>query len=262
MPRFSANLGFLFTEHPFLDRLGAAARAGFRAVEIGDPYTYGAEAIAGRLAEHDLACALLNLPMGDRSQGDMGLACLPHRVAEFREGVARGVEMALALGCPRLNCMAGRQPAGADPAELRGTLIENVRFAARAFARAGLTVCLEALNTIDTPGFFLSGTAQVMDVIRDVGEDNVRLQLDLYHMHIMEGGLAATIARLLPHLGHVQFGDVPGRHEPGTGDVPFAALFAQLDGLGYAGWVGAEYRPSGRTEDSLGWLRAGDGEQR
>jgi hydroxypyruvate isomerase len=254
MPRFSANLGFLFTEHPFLDRFAAAARAGFEAVEFPDPYSHPTPEIARRLEDHGLGCALFNLPLGDRAAGERGLACLPGRVAEFREGVARAVETARALRCPRLNCMAGVAPAGADPAILRATLIENVRFAARRLAQAGRTLCLEALSTAECPGFFLDGSAKVMDVIAEVGEDNVRFQLDLYHMRIMEGELAPLVERSLPLLGHVQLADVPGRGEPGTGQIDFRGLFALLDRLGYQGWVGAEYRPSRRTEETLAWM--------
>jgi hydroxypyruvate isomerase len=253
MPRFSANLGFLFTEHPFLDRFAAAARAGFTAVEFPDPYAHPLAAIATRLEEHALECALFNLPLGDRDSGERGLACLPDRVAEFRAGVPLALAAARALGCARINCMAGVAPAGADPAVLRATLVDNLRFAARQFRQANVILCLEALSTVECPGFFLHHSQQAADLIRDVGEDNVRFQLDLYHMQLMEGDLAATITRLLPQIGHVQFADVPGRHEPGTGTVDLPVLFALLDRLGYRGWIGAEYRPSRRTEDTLAW---------
>jgi hydroxypyruvate isomerase len=255
MPRFSANLGFLFPEHEFLDRFAAAAAAGFTAVEFPDPYAHPRQAIADRLAAHDLACVLLNMPMGDRAGGERGIACLPDRVAEFRDGVALAIDTARALGCRQLNCMAGRAPAGADPALLRATLLANVRFAARAFARAGLTLCLEALSAHECPGFFLSSSDAAAGLIAEAGEENVRFQLDLYHLHLQGEDLPATLARTLPILGHVQFADAPGRHEPGTGVLPLPALFAELDRLGYRGWVGAEYRPSRRTEETFAWLR-------
>jgi hydroxypyruvate isomerase len=256
VPRFSANLGFLFTEHPFLERFAAAARAGFAAVEFPDPYSHGTAEIAARLAEHRLACVLINLPLGDRARGERGLACLPDRVGEFQDGVGAAIEAARALGCPRANCMAGVAPPGADPAALRETFLDNVRFAARELRKAGLALCLEALSTGECPGFFLTGSAQAAALIGDAGEEGVQFQLDLFHMEVMEGGLAATIDRLLPLIGHVQFADVPGRHEPGTGRLPLGALFAQLDRLGYTGWVGAEYRPSRRTEETLAWMAA------
>jgi hydroxypyruvate isomerase len=256
VPRFSANLGFLFPEHAFLDRFAAAARAGFEAVEFPDPYSHPLAEIAARLQDHRLTCALFNLPLGDRARGERGLGCLPDRVAEFRAGVALAADTARALGCQRVNCMAGNAPPGADPAALRATLVDNVRFAARQLRATGITLCIEALSTGECPGFYLTGSQQAAALIAEVGEDNVAFQLDLYHMQIMEGGLPATIARVLPLVGHVQFADVPGRQEPGTGQIDFPPLFALLDQLGYRGWVGAEYRPSRRTEDTLGWLRS------
>jgi hydroxypyruvate isomerase len=257
MPRFSANIGFLFQERPLLDRFGAAAAAGFRAVELADPYLQTAE-IAAQLDAHGLACVLVNLPMGDRARGEKGIACLPDRVAEFRDGVALAADTARTLRCPRVNCMAGVAPAGADPALLRATFVDNVRFAARELRKAGVAVCLEALNTVERPGFFLHGSRQAAELIAAVGEDGVTFQLDLYHMQIMEGDLGALIDRLGPLIGHVQLADFPGRHEPGTGEIPFPALFAQLDRAGYRGWVGAEYVPSRLTEETLGWM-AGSG---
>jgi hydroxypyruvate isomerase len=256
VPRFSANLHFLFGEHAFLDRFEAAARAGFGAVEFPDPYSYPLSAIADRLSAHPLACVLLNFPMGDRKQGDMGLAGLPDRRDEFRASIPVAIEAARRLGCPRLNCMAGRRPAGADPGVLHAVLVENLRLAADACAHAGLELTLEPLNTVDNPDIFISGAQQAVEVIRDVGAPNLALQFDCYHLRVMEGDLAAPLQRLLPMIGHIQIGDVPGRHEPGSGIVDYPQLFALLDRLGYAGWVGAEYVPSTRTEDTLGWFAA------
>jgi len=197
---------------------------------------------------------LLNFPMGDRARGEMGIACLPDRAAEFRAGLERAIEAATALGCPRLNCMAGRQPAGADPGSLRATLVANLRLAAEACARHGLEVTLEPLNTTDLPDIFVRGTAQALAILDEAGAPNLRLQFDCYHLQIMEGALEGSLERLLPRIGHVQVGDVPGRHEPGTGTVPYPRLFALLDRLGYDGWVGAEYHPSRRTEETFGWM--------
>jgi hydroxypyruvate isomerase len=256
MPRFSANLHFLFNERPFLERFAAARAAGFAAVEFPDPYSYEREALAAGLRDNRLECALMNLPMGQRAQGEMGIACLPDRVAEFREGVARAIDIARHLHCPRLNCLAGRAPAGASRAELLAVLKQNLRFAARSFAAAGLTVCLEPINSIDVPDFLLTGSQAAVDVISEVGEPNLKLQYDCYHLELMEGDLPATISRLLPVIGHVQIADVPGRHEPGTGRIPYPQLFAHLDRIGYRGWVGAEYRPSQRTEDTFAWKQA------
>jgi hydroxypyruvate isomerase len=255
MPRFSANLNFLFNERPFLDRFAAAAAAGFTAVEFPDPYSYPREELTDRLREHALDCVLLNLPMGDRSAGEMGIACLPDRRAEFRESVAAGVAAATALRCPRLNCLAGRQRQGDDPGELRAVLLENLGFCAREFARAGLTLCVEPINTVDVPGFVLSRSEQAVDLLREVGEANLKLQYDCYHMRVMGDDLQPTLSRLLPVIGHIQIGDLPGRHEPGSGEIPYPLLFRQLDQLGYRGWVGAEYRPSRRTEETFAWKR-------
>jgi hydroxypyruvate isomerase len=255
VPRFSANLHFLFGEVPFLERFAAAARAGFTAVEFPDPYRHPLDQLAARLHTHHLACVLLNFPMGDRARGEMGIACLPDRVDEFRAGVPRAIEVARALGCPRLNCMAGRQPPGADPDRLRATLVQNLRLAAQSCAEAGLEVTLEPLNTDDYPDILVRGTGQALALIDEVGASNLGLQFDCYHLQIMEGGLASSLERLLARIGHIQIGDVPGRHEPGTGAIPYPALFALLDRLGYQGWVGAEYHPSKQTEETLGWFR-------
>jgi hydroxypyruvate isomerase len=254
MPRFCANLGFLFTEVPFLERFAAAAAAGFTAVELADPYTVGAARIAAELEQHGLTCALFNMPMGDRAGGERGLACLPDRVQEFRDGVAAAADAARILRCSRINCMAGRVPAGADPLLLRATLVDNVRFAARALADSELTMCIEPLSTAECPDFFLTGVQPAIELINEVGADNLRLQFDCYHRQVQEGDAVGSLSRLLPLVGHVQIGDVPGRHEPGTGQIPFRRLFAELDRLRYEGWVGAEYHPSGRTVETLGWM--------
>jgi hydroxypyruvate isomerase len=258
MPRFSANLNFLFPERPFLERFAAAAAAGFQAVEFPDPYSYDRDDLDARLRQHGLLCVLLNLPMGQRAQGEMGLACLPDRRAEFRAGVATAIETALHLRCPRMNCLPGRQPAGADPRELRATLIENLRFAAGEFSRAGLRLCVEPINTVDVPGFLISGSQQAADLLAEVGAENVELQYDCYHMRVMGDDLLPALTRFSSIIGHIQIGDVPGRHEPGSGEIPYPRLFQHLDRLGYAGWVGAEYRPSRRTEETLAWKAAAE----
>ncbi len=257
MLRFAANVSMLFAEAPFLDRFARAARAGFAAVECQFPYEAPAGEIRARLDDLGLAMVLHNLPAGDWAAGERGLACLPNRVDEFRAGVARAIAYAHALGVPQVNCLAGIAPPDADPEVLRRTLVDNLRFAARAFAAEGLRLLVEPINTFDMPGFFVHRTAQAVALLDDVGEPNVFVQYDAYHMQRMEGALAATIERYLPRIAHVQVADHPGRHEPGTGEIPFDALFAELERLGYAGWIGCEYRPAGRTEDGLHWLPAG-----
>ena len=256
MPRFSANLGFLFTELPFLERFQAAARAGFTAVEFPDPYSHDLDRIRQELASNGLTCVLINFPMGNAAQGDKGLASLPERQPEFRESLELGIDRARQLGCPRLNCMAGRAPEGADERVLggmRAMLVENLRLAAGLSARAGLAVNLEPLSTLEVPGYLVTGSDQAMAIINDVGAANLQLQFDCYHLQLMEGDVLARLQRLAPHIGHIQIADVPGRHEPGSGRMDYPALFAAIDACGYRGWVGAEYRPSRRTEETLGW---------
>jgi len=254
MPRFAANLSMLFGEVPFLDRFEAAARAGFRAVECQFPYPFPKEAIAERQRRHGLELVLHNLPAGDWEKGERGLACLPEREREFEEGVALGIEYARALGCARLNCLAGVAPPGVEPGRLRATLVENLRRAAARLADAGLDLLVEPLNTRDVPGFLLCRTEQALSVLDEVAAPNLRLQFDAYHMQVMEGDLANTLQRHLARIGHVQIADNPGRHEPGTGEIHYPFLFAHLDRIGYRGWVGCEYRPEATTEAGLGWL--------
>jgi len=257
MPRFAANLGWLFTEHDFLDRFEAAAHAGFRAVEFAQPYEWPAAEIRARLDAHGLECILVNLPMGDRARGDFGLACRPGREAEFRQGVARGIEYAHALGVPKVNCISGLATPSDDTAALRGTLVSNLRYAAREFKAAGLDLLVEPINTRDIPGFVLPRQDDGARVIAEVGEPNFFLQCDLYHTAMMGDDPAAILDRHWDVIGHIQFADAPGRHEPGTGTVAYAPLFAQIDAKGYKGWVSAEYKPSRRTEDTLStFLRA------
>ena len=257
MLRFAANLSMLFTEAPFLDRFALAARAGFAAVECQFPYEAPAAEIRARLDDLGLAMVLHNLPAGDWAAGDRGLACLPHRVDEFRAGVPRAITYAHALGVRQVNCLAGIAPAGADTAALRRTLVDNLRFTAHAFAAEGLRLLVEPINTFDIPGFFVNRTAQAVALLDDVGEPDAFVQYDAYHAQRMEGELAATLAKYLPRIAHVQVADNPGRHEPGTGEIRFEFLFAELERLGYDGWIGCEYKPATRTDAGLDWLPAG-----
>jgi hydroxypyruvate isomerase len=255
--RFAANVSMLFGEAPFLDRFALAARAGFGAVECQFPYEAPAAEIRARLDDHGLAMVLHNLPAGDWGAGDRGIACDPARAAEFRAGVARATAYARTLGVTQLTALAGIAPAGADTALVRRTLVANLRFAARALAAEGMRLLVEPINTFDVPGFFVNRTAQCLALIDDVGEPDVLVQYDAYHAQRMEGELAGTLARHLPRIGHIQVADNPGRHEPGTGEIRFDFLFSELQRLGYAGWIGCEYKPQQRTELGLGWLPPG-----
>ena len=257
MPRFAANVSMLFTEVPFLDRFALAARAGFAAVECQFPYEWPAAEIRARLDDHGLAMVLHNLPAGDWAAGDRGLAGLPHRSGEFRAGVPRAIAYAHALGVKQLNALAGIAPKGVDAHAVHRTLVDNLRFAARALAAEGLRLLVEPINTVDIPGFIVNRTGQCVALLDEAGEPNVFVQYDAYHMQRMEGELAGTLARHLPRIAHVQVADNPGRHEPGTGEIRFEFLFAELDRLGYAGWVGCEYKPAGRTDVGLDWLPPG-----
>ena len=254
MPKFSANLSMLFTELPFLERFAAARAAGFSAVEYLFPYEYEPDRLAGLLAANSLAQVLFNLPAGDWAAGDRGIAVDPARTGEFRDGVAKAVAYAKALGVPRLNCLAGKAPPGASEALMQRTLADNLRFAADVLAAEGLTLLVEFINRKDIPGFFLHGTAQTLAILDEVDRSNVYLQYDLYHAQREEGELAATLRAHLPRIGHVQIADNPGRHQPGTGEINFPFLFAEIDRLGYQGHVGLEYVPSPDTAASLSFI--------
>ena len=253
MPRFAANLSMLFCEHPFAERFAAAARAGFAAVEVQFPYELPATQIADLLREHQLQFVLHNLPAGDWAGGERGIACHPDRVEEFRTGVAKAIDYATVLGCQQLNCLAGIAPAGVPEAEVRATLVANLRYAAAELKRAGLKLLVEPINTFDIPGFYVSRTTQALALLDEVGADNVFLQYDVYHAQRMEGDLGNTLSRHLTRIGHIQIADNPGRHEPGTGEINYPWLFHHLDALGYSGWVGCEYKPEAATEAGLGW---------
>jgi hydroxypyruvate isomerase len=253
MPKFSANLSMLFTEAPFLDRFGLAAKAGFEAVEFLFPYAFSAHEIKQRLDANGLKLVLHNLPAGDWEAGERGIACLPDRTDEFRSGVARAIEYATALGVPQLNCLAGKAPIGADDAVLRKTFVANLGFAAAELKKAGLKQLIEPINTYDIPAFYLNRTAQAIGILDEVGADNAFVQYDIYHAQRMEGELAATMQKHLARIGHIQLADNPGRNEPGSGEINYPFLFAHLDRIGYRGWIGCEYKPATTTEAGLGW---------
>lgn len=256
MPRFAANLTMLFTELPFAERFAAARAAGFDAVEYLFPYDHAPEVLAALLRDNGLTQVLFNLPAGDWAAGERGIAARPGREAEFRAGVDRAVAYAKALGVPRLNCLAGKVPDN-DPTAAQAawsTLVDNVRFAADRLAEAGLVLLVEFINRKDIPGFFLHSTAQVLRLMDEVDRPNVLLQYDVYHAQREEGELAATLRAHMARIGHVQIADTPGRHQPGTGEINYPFLFAELDRLGYAGHIGLEYVPAPGTLASLDWM--------
>lgn len=256
MPRFAANLSMLFTEVDFLDRFKAAAQAGFRGVEYLFPYDYPVEEIRARLDANQLRQVLFNLPAGDWAKGERGIACLPERVEEFRAGVDTAIEYTRVLGNTQVNCLAGITPQGADPFMVQNTLLDNLEYAADRLEAVGIKLVMEMINTRDIPGFYLNTTKQALEIREQVGSPNLFLQYDIYHMQIMEGDLARTMAANLAAINHIQLADNPGRNEPGTGEINYAFLFEHLDRIGYQGWVGAEYKPLTTTKAGLGWLKA------
>jgi hydroxypyruvate isomerase len=254
MPKIAANLSLLFPQLPFAERFAAAAKAGFRYVEYQFPYAFGnAQEIAARARDAGVAVVLHNLPAGDAAKGDRGIACQPERKNEFREGVDRAIEYAKAVGCPRLNSLAGIPSSGLDKEKAKQTLVENLRYAAGKLKAAGLVLLTEPCNTRTIPGFFLNTSKEGIEVIDAAGADNLMLQYDVFHMQIVEGDIAKTIERLLPRIGHIQIADVPDRNEPGTGELNFGWLLPHIDRLGYQGWIGAEYIPNGDTVQGLSW---------
>jgi hydroxypyruvate isomerase len=258
MPKFAANLTMLFNEHAFLDRFGAAAANGFRAVEFLFPYAYEVEQIADKLQTHKLELVLHNLPAGNWDAGERGIACHPDRVGEFQHGVGDAIRYAKALKVKQLNCLVGILPKGGSREAARQTVVSNLRFAGDALKAEGIRLLIEPINTFDIPGFFLSGTHQALELIQDSGSDNVFVQYDIYHMQRMEGELANTIKANLSMIKHIQLADNPGRFEPGTGEINYGFLFAFLDRIGYDGWIGCEYKPKTGTVEGLGWRTGHD----
>lgn len=254
MPRFAANLTMLFNEVPFLERFALARTGGFKAVEFLFPYEFDVQAIKSALDNNALKLVLHNLPAGDWNAGERGIACHPDRVAEFRSGVAKAIEYASILNVTQLNCLAGKAPAGVNPKVLHDTFIANLQFAASELKKAGLKLLIEPINTFDIPGFYLSKTEQGIAVLDSVAADNAFLQYDIYHAQRMEGELANTIQKYLSRIAHIQLADNPGRNEPGTGEINYEYLFGLLDRLGYAGYIGCEYKPLKTTEAGLGWM--------
>ncbi len=256
MPRFSANLSFLYADLPFLDRFAAAARDGFKAVEYVGPYAFAAEEVAAALTGNGLTQALFNLPAGNWDGGERGIGCHADRVAEFEAGVATAIGYGKALNCSKINCLAGIAPVGTSAAERDAVLVANLKFAAPRLADAGIKLLLEPINLRDIPGFHVSTTHHAEQILDAVGSDNLFIQYDFYHAQVMQGDLVPTYARLKDRIGHVQIADNPGRNEPGTGEINYGFVLSELDRLGYDGWVGCEYKPKAGTSAGLGWMKS------
>jgi hydroxypyruvate isomerase len=245
----------LFNEVDFLNRFERAAKAGFKGVEYLFPYGWSKEQLVNELGRHGLQQVLHNLPAGDWQAGERGIACLPGREGEFQDGVGKAIEYAKALKCPRLNCLVGKTPQGLSMEKIRQTLVNNLRFAAAAIEKEEIRFLIESLNDRDVPGFYLVHTWEALQLMKEVNHPNLWLQYDIYHMQIMEGNLTKTIQENLGRIAHIQVADIPGRHEPGTGEINFINLFRSIDEMGYDGWIGCEYTPVGKTEDGLQWCR-------
>ena len=257
MPRFAANVSFLFNEVPFLERFAEAAHAGFRAVECTFPYDMSAREIADQLKQNRLEMALFNAPPGDWAAGERGTASLPGREHDFAASFVTALRYAQQMGCTRVHAMAGVGPADADGeqrARARSTFIRNLRFACSEAQSYGVTVLIEPLNPRDMPNYLLSRQDDAHAIRTEVGAPNLKVQMDLYHAQIVEGDLSERIRRWLPHIGHIQIAGVPGRHEPDIGEINYAWIFKLLDEVKYDGWVGCEYRPQESTAAGLTWL--------
>ena len=256
MPRFCAHLGYLFTDRPLTERFAAAAAAGFAAVEHPDPYGMGIDAFARAAARHRLPVAQIAAPAGDAEAGEKGLACLDGRQHEFRRSVEAGIDAAAALGTTLLHVMPGILPDGATRKQCEAVYLENLAWAADRCGSAGLTVLIEAISDETVAGFYVNHPDYALELRGRLGRDNVRLLFDVYHAAVKGLDPIGFLERHVDAVGHIQIADHPGRHEPGTGRVPYAALFGLIDDLGYAGWVGCEYKPAAATEDGLGWMDA------
>jgi hydroxypyruvate isomerase len=195
------------------------------------------------------------VPAGNWAAGERGIACLPGRENEFQEGLGKTIEYAKALKCPRINCLVGLTPKGVPADKVRQTVVKNLKFAAEALQKEGISLLVEALNDKDVPGFYLVRTQDVLKLFEEVKHPNLWLQYDIYHMQVMEGNLTKTIQENVSRIGHIQLADNPKRNEPGTGEINFTNLFKFIDEAGYTGWIGCEYKPAGVTEDGLGWVK-------
>lgn len=256
MPRLAANLTMMYNEHPFLDRFQAAASDGFQGVEFLFPYDFAAADIRARLQDNGLTQALFNAPPGDWAAGERGIASLPGREDEFLRGLDQALAYAAKLGNRSLHVMAGLIRPDQDRAAHRAVYVRNLARAASVAASAGITVVIEPINTRDIPGFFLNRQDEAQAICAEVGASNLKVQFDCYHCQIVEGDIAVKLERDMAGIGHIQIAGVPDRHEPNLGELNYPYLFDRIDALGYAGWVGCEYRPKAGTRAGLGWAQA------
>ncbi|HKS89964.1 MAG TPA: 2-oxo-tetronate isomerase [Stellaceae bacterium] len=255
MLRFGANLGFLFTELPFLDRFAAAAQAGFTGVEYASPYEHPVAELRGRLADNGLAQVLINSPAGNRAAGERGFACLPGREGPFRDSLKQALDYAVALDCKLVHVMAGVPPAGLAPETALALYAANLAWASEEAIKAGVKLVIEPLNPRDAPGYLLRTQEQGAAIVAAIGRDRLGLQFDIYHCQTAQGDVTTRLAALLHSIDHMQLADVPGRHEPGTGEIGWEFVFRRIEELGYAGWIGCEYQPQGETVAGLAWRR-------
>jgi hydroxypyruvate isomerase len=252
VPRFAANLTWLFNEYDFLDRFDAAAECDFRAVEVLLPYEHPAETIAERLTCNRLTMALINAPPGNSAAGERGLAAVAGRTSDFRENIASAAHYAEVTGAPRVHVLAGIVEA--EDRRAAAAYRDNIAFAADYFAPRGIDVMIEPINGSDIPGYFLQNFDTAVRLIEELARPNLKLQFDLYHRQIMHGDVTMALRRLMPLIGHIQIASVPGRNEPDAEELNYPFLFEEIDRLGYQGFVGCEYRPRGGTREGLGWF--------
>jgi hydroxypyruvate isomerase len=252
MPRFCANLNFLFTEVPLLDRFEAAAKAGFEAVEIGNPYEASVNEIAARLNANGLALALINTSAGDAAKGERGRSAMAGREKDFDADLEAALGYCATTGCKLIHVMAGLVHQGAR----RDTFVANLKKAARKAAAGGVTAVIEPINRRDIPGYFLNKLPEARAIIYEVGEPNLGLQFDLYHRQVEEGEVAVALKEYAAITRHYQIANPPDRGEPDEGDLNYRWLLQQIDASGYKGWVGCEYRPRRGTVEGLGWTKA------
>ena len=252
MPKFAANLSTMFTEWAFLDRFQAAAETGFSAVEFLFPYDFPPDEIANRLSANDLTLALFNLPPGDWSSGERGLAALPERRTDFQQTLATAMPYVIATGAKRLHMMGGLGDRHDRLA--MATYKDSIRLACDSVGES-IDILIEPLNPRDMPGYFLNDFPTAAAIITDLALPNLKLQYDIYHRQILHGDVTNSLEKSLPMTGHIQIASVPNRQEPGTGELDDHRVFQHLDHLGYNGFIGCEYRPAEGTLAGLGWLK-------